>query len=370
MKKSLKFILLAFIALFSISLASCGEHAHNFGALHEKVNPTFLTDGNIAYYECMDCHKYFDANKNEVDTIVLNKYSKEISLSVNYETKADFIVLEEDDNHISWEAKDLNLLRDDGLRIVDKKNNRIVHKFIPDTTSNITERCSIHNDVSNASISLTYTLNGLYLSVSGREELVVQFNYESKLTDMIQSESNENLYELNNVRLKKDSLLNIHFMNGVYFTMGKANSNFRSYMVDDIMYLQCLTDGIYNISFNTYGRDVFIELVEEIPHYTYYFHQYEYSGGNKEMEETQDSNEVVLRNYYLLNNQYYYVLKMNDKDTEDSAPYGVLDSDSLLLGETIDFGVTKMFKVNDNAYYDIYFNTETNEFRLVLIEEE
>jgi hypothetical protein len=88
------------------------------------------------------------------------------------------------------------------------------------------------------------------------------------------------------------------------------------------------------------------------------------------MEETQDSNEVVLRNYYLLNNQYYYVLKMNDKDTEDNAPYGVLDSDSLLLGETIDFGVTKMIKVNDNAYYDIYFNTETNEFRLVLIEEE
>jgi hypothetical protein len=115
-KKSLKFILFAFIALFSISLASCGEHAHNFGALHEKVNPTFLTDGNIAYYECMDCHKYFDANKNEVDTIVLNKDSKEISLSVNNETKADFIVLEEDDNHISWEAKDLNLLRDDGLR--------------------------------------------------------------------------------------------------------------------------------------------------------------------------------------------------------------------------------------------------------------
>jgi hypothetical protein len=89
--------------------------------------------------------------------------------------------------------------------------------------------------------------------------LVVQFNYESKLTDVIQSESNENLYELNNVRLKKDSLLNIHFMNGVYFTMGKANSNFRSYMVDDIMYLQCLTDDIYNISFNTYGRDVFID---------------------------------------------------------------------------------------------------------------
>ena len=88
------------------------------------------------------------------------------------------------------------------------------------------------------------------------------------------------------------------------------------------------------------------------------------------MVEIEGSSEVLLEGFTLNDGSYYYVLKINDKNTDESYSYGELDSDSKSLGETIDFEVTKMFKVNTYAKYDIYFNTETNEFRLVLIEEE
>ena len=372
MKNKILNILCSLIApVFVLSLASCGEETHTFGELHSEVAPSFLNDGNIAYYECADCHKYFDINKKEVDSVVLPKYSSEISLKVNMAYKKDFTLVEESDTHLLWTITDIDLSRDDYILVVDKENKNTSRKYLADTSSNITNSGHVYNDVDGATITLVYTPNGLFLSISGKEELKVQFNYNSTLTEMTQSSSNMDLYEINNVRLKKDTIFNIIFLNGNYFTLGASNSNFRSYMDENnIMYLQCLTDGIYNISFNIGRRDIYIDLVEEIPHYTYYFHQFNYSGQNREMVEIEGSSEVLLEGFTLNDESYYYVLKINDKNTDESYSYGELDSDSKSLGETIDFEVTKMFKVNTYAKYDIYFNTETNEFRLVLIEEE
>ena len=41
-------------------------HQHTFGAMYYEVQPDFFHDGNIAYYECTECHQKVDQNYNEV----------------------------------------------------------------------------------------------------------------------------------------------------------------------------------------------------------------------------------------------------------------------------------------------------------------
>ena len=56
MKKNfLKVLLCLFVALFTISLASCGEEVHDLGELHERLEASFFNDGHISYYECSKC---------------------------------------------------------------------------------------------------------------------------------------------------------------------------------------------------------------------------------------------------------------------------------------------------------------------------
>lgn len=368
MKKLLKILFCLFVTVLVVSLASCGEE-HNYGELHERVEPTFLKEGNIAYYECSHCHKYFDSSKNEVESITIEKYSKDISLQISFEYIGDFTVEEENENHIVWTYSHIDLERDTTIRVVDKKNQKLTRKYTPNTETNITERGSIYNNAKDATITLEATPNGVILSVSGDKTLSVKYNYKQTMTDMIPNEKFPNVYEIKNVKIMEGDLFNVVFLDGYYFSSaaGKGNPNFKTWMEDEIMYLKCYLSGIYNVSFDINGRNVYIELVEEIPHYTYYFHKFN-SSGNLTMKEIEDSNEVVLKNVWMSPSDYYYVLKANDKDSDETYSYGELDQSSLSLGESADFEVTKMFKVNAYAEYDVYFNTETNEFRLDLIE--
>lgn len=56
----------------------CHEHYgelgdHNYGELHPAVLADCDNDGNIAYYQCSVCHKYFNEQKQEVTSIVVAK---------------------------------------------------------------------------------------------------------------------------------------------------------------------------------------------------------------------------------------------------------------------------------------------------------
>lgn len=46
---------------------------HDYGTLHEATEPTCFSEGNVAYYECAVCKKYFDADHNEITSYVLEK---------------------------------------------------------------------------------------------------------------------------------------------------------------------------------------------------------------------------------------------------------------------------------------------------------
>ena len=52
-------------------LKTLAEHA--YGTLHEATEPTCFSEGNVAYYECAVCKKYFDADHNEITSYVLEK---------------------------------------------------------------------------------------------------------------------------------------------------------------------------------------------------------------------------------------------------------------------------------------------------------
>lgn len=44
-------------------------HTHTYGDLVSAKEPTCGVAGNIAYYECSDCHKFFDADKKEIESV-------------------------------------------------------------------------------------------------------------------------------------------------------------------------------------------------------------------------------------------------------------------------------------------------------------
>lgn len=46
---------------------------HAYGTLHAAVEPTCHSEGNVAYYECAECHKYFDEDHDEIESYVIQK---------------------------------------------------------------------------------------------------------------------------------------------------------------------------------------------------------------------------------------------------------------------------------------------------------
>ena len=177
----------------SSSETSESVHQHTYSAMYYEVQPDFFHDGNIAYYECTECHKKFDEHFNEVESVVLPKLSSDLVLLVNNENKGDFTVTEQDDSHIVWDLKGKSLHKDDVIGVAAKADNSKTYSYFPNTKSNITDEFKIHNDVSSGDVNIVGTPNGLHLSVSG-------FEY-----DGIVIKINDTEYPMNKVSYLKDS---------------------------------------------------------------------------------------------------------------------------------------------------------------------
>ncbi len=171
-------------------------HEHTFGSLYYAVPASFLADGNIAYYQCSGCHKYFDSNREEVSTIVIPKLSSEIVLMVNGTERAEFTKDEEDDTHILWSLDSISLKKDDVITIAAKADNTTTYSFYPNTNTNITEENKVHNDVTSATVSVVCTPNGLTVSISGFEYdgFTVRVTYASD-SSVVEYPMNEITYD-------------------------------------------------------------------------------------------------------------------------------------------------------------------------------
>ena len=142
---------------------------HEYGAMYYALEATFLRDGNIAYYQCSHCNKYFDEDYNEVESVVVPKLSNELSLYINGEYVKDFTLDEEDENHLLWSIDLTNLKKDNVITIRLKNDSNHFFDFFTGTNSLIDEEGTIHNDADSSHIDLYYNANGLHLSSTGYE---------------------------------------------------------------------------------------------------------------------------------------------------------------------------------------------------------
>lgn len=104
-------MLLPQIYKYESSATSC---EHDYGTLIAEIPASCNAEGTIAHYECSKCHKYFDKNKNEVDSLTIEKSNShnfvngECTVCGEKETKktlsADFTTKESESNSYadSW----------------------------------------------------------------------------------------------------------------------------------------------------------------------------------------------------------------------------------------------------------------------------
>ena len=106
---------------------------HNWGDLNYGYPATFTEDGIIDHYQCGECGKYFDANKQEVDSIVIPKLSTDLSICVNGIPVA-LVLTDEDENRLVWTLEGLSVEEGDVITICQTGEPNIVYSyFVPDT---------------------------------------------------------------------------------------------------------------------------------------------------------------------------------------------------------------------------------------------
>ncbi len=196
----------------SSSSSSSSAHQHTYGAMYYDRPATFFDDGNIAYYECTGCHKLFDENYNEVQSVTIPKLSTDIVLMVNGQNKGDFTVTTKEENTIVWDITGKSLKKDDVIGLVAKADNTKTYTYLPNLNSNITEEYKIHNDVSSGDIHIIGTLNGLYLSVSGFEYdgIVIKINdTEYPMHQVTYHDDNKQTYIYGYVNINQNDVVTV-----------------------------------------------------------------------------------------------------------------------------------------------------------------
>ena len=105
------------------------SHEHTYEH-HDAVAPTFLQAGNIEYYYCSECKKYFNANKEEIspNDITISKLNCELSLLVN-DTKYDLTIVSSSNGSIQLYAEVDSLKANDTIKIVNKNDSTVVYNY-------------------------------------------------------------------------------------------------------------------------------------------------------------------------------------------------------------------------------------------------
>ena len=145
-------------------IAEAAPAEHEYGAMYYAHTPNFWEDGNIAYYQCSECKKYFDEEYNEVESVVIPKYSTNLSICVNG-TPTALVIAEQSDNFIQWSLEGLSVTKGDVITLCQTDNAEISHNYF--ASGNVGEDGKILNTASSASVTLEATPNGLMLFIDG-----------------------------------------------------------------------------------------------------------------------------------------------------------------------------------------------------------
>ena len=76
MKKTFIVLLAVLVAICSLTLlTACGDHKHTYSEFVAEKTSTCSQEGWVGHYECTECHKYFDPNLKEIESIATEKKS-------------------------------------------------------------------------------------------------------------------------------------------------------------------------------------------------------------------------------------------------------------------------------------------------------
>ena len=160
---------------FVIAEVASVEHVHEYGSMYWGKSANFWEDGNIEYYQCETCEKYFDNEYNEVKTPVIPKYSTNISICVNGVPTA-LVLGEHNDSFIEWSLEGLSVTKGDVITICQTDNREISHNYFAE--GNVNTDGNILTTAASANVVLTATPNGLMLFIDGYkyEGIVIEIN--------------------------------------------------------------------------------------------------------------------------------------------------------------------------------------------------
>ena len=160
---------------FVIAEAAPVEHVHEYGSMYWGKSANFWEDGNIEYYQCETCEKYFDVEYNEIETPVIPKYSSNLSICVNGVPTA-LVLGEQHENFIEWSLEGLSVTKGDVITICQTDNREIGHNYFAE--GNVNTDGKIITTAGAANVVLTATPNGLMLFIDGYkyEGIVIEIN--------------------------------------------------------------------------------------------------------------------------------------------------------------------------------------------------
>ena len=188
---------------------SIPANGHSYTTLTPAKEPTFLAEGNIAYYDCSNCSKKFDSDKKAVDTVIIPKISNELVLLANNQKVGDFTVKETNTDSIKWELTNANLTKGDVITIAAKADNSVVYTYTIVEGSNLTDEFKVHNNATAATVSMEYTTNGLKVGVSGykHDGVVLNINGVEKVATVLPVTSTQNMYLVGFITLNKNDVI-------------------------------------------------------------------------------------------------------------------------------------------------------------------
>ena len=160
---------------FVIAEAAPAEHVHEYGSMYWGKSANFWEDGNIEYYQCETCDKYFDVEYNEVETVVIPKYATNLSICVNG-TPTELVLGEQNDSFIEWSLEGLSVTKGDVITLCQTDNAEMNHNYFAE--GNVDTDGKILTTANAANVSLHATPNGLMLFIDGYkyEGIVIEIN--------------------------------------------------------------------------------------------------------------------------------------------------------------------------------------------------
>ena len=138
-------------------------------------SPSFWEDGNIEYYFCEECGKYFDEDYAEVESVVLPKLSRNISICVNG-VATPLVIVEENESQIIWTLDNLDVTKGDIITICVSDNPSVTYDYFAE--GNVNKDGIILTTAKNISVNVTATPNGIMLFIDGYkyEGIVIEIN--------------------------------------------------------------------------------------------------------------------------------------------------------------------------------------------------